>query len=108
MSGSEIRLYDPVIRIPADFFADSEPIYPEFWDELVWQPPRTGQFTELEAQDECWARFLGLGRMVGRMELFREKLDRKIIEGFGIPQKLLFESNPGSSYWASRLYDRLK
>ena len=108
MSESETRLYDPVIHIPADFFADIEPLNPEFWDELVWQPPRTGQFTELEASDECWARFLGLGRLVGRMELFRERLDRKIIEGFGIPPKLLFASNPGSSYAASKLYDRLK
>ena len=93
----ENKLFNPVIKIPVDFVEDIKPL-PVPMEELLWQPPKAGKFTQLEASDECWARPLGLGRMVSTWQLIRERLDRDISKAFGIPPVLIYETNPGYDY----------
>lgn len=92
----EITKFESAIHIPTDFFDDIQPLTPS--DLQVWIPPRPGRFVVLGPEDECWARWLGIGKEVSIWEAWRMKLDKMIVQSLGIPPSLLQSANFSSNY----------
>lgn len=69
----EAKLLRSTCTVPVDFLT------PEPLPETFWIPPEGGRFFCLTREDECWARPLGLGKVVTLFE-FAKHLSEKLRE----------------------------
>jgi len=81
----ETKMFRSTCTVPNDFI-NMEPL-----PETFWIPPEGGRFFCLTREDECWARPLGLGKVVTLFEFAKhlsDKLREMTIRSLNIPSNL--------------------